>query len=198
MCCWTVVRCVLGDSAAWTVSCVPPDGVCLRRGVQNHFGQHFSDNSWISDRMCLSKNFIKKYLIGKGLFRQHKKWFFGSYRKWPFLTRCFRQHKKWPKADFYGIKSGSERKWYSDKTHFMEWKILSDFIGLGNGNLDEIESSNFKLKRNKCLEDSAYHTVSPQPGFNFWVAKKPRVIPACHFTAGNGDIINRPTFLSLV
>ena len=127
-----------------------------------------------------------------------KKWFFCSYRKWPFLTRCFRQHKKWPKADFYGIKSGSERKWYSDKTHFMEWKILSDFIGLGNGNLDEIESSNFKLKRNKCLEDSAYHTVSPQPGFNFWVAKKPRVIPACHFTAGNGDIINRPTFLSLV
>ena len=27
-------------------------------------------------------------------FRQHKKWFFCSYRKWPFLTGCFRQVAK--------------------------------------------------------------------------------------------------------
>ena len=79
---WYAVCLVLLDSAAWTVSCVLLDGVCLGQGVQNHFGQHF----------------IKKYLIGKGLFRQHKKWFFGSYRKWPFLTGCFRQHKKWPQV----------------------------------------------------------------------------------------------------
>ena len=45
VCCWTVFCCVLGDSAAWTVSCVLPDEVCLRRDVQNHFGQHFFQGS---------------------------------------------------------------------------------------------------------------------------------------------------------
>ena len=49
VCCWTVVRCVLGASAAWTVSCVLPDGVCLRRGVQNHFRQHVSDKHILSE-----------------------------------------------------------------------------------------------------------------------------------------------------
>ena len=48
VCCCCVLldcgSCVLGDSAAWTISCVLPDEVCLLRGVQNHFGQHFGRN----------------------------------------------------------------------------------------------------------------------------------------------------------
>ena len=44
-----VLCCVLGDSAAWTVCCVLPDGVCLRRGVQHHFRQHFFDKRILSE-----------------------------------------------------------------------------------------------------------------------------------------------------